>query len=70
MQTSTSDFEAVRTRGYIADVGGSETIDQLSGRLYDAIREQLSVNGKLAMLPVDETFWLPYVNAAALESWV
>lgn len=67
MQTSTSAFEAVRTRGYIADVGGSETIDQLSGRLYDAIREQLSVNGKLAMLPVDETFWLPYVDAAALE---
>ena len=67
LPTSNSSFEAIRARGYIADFGDSEALSQLSDRLYDTVREQLSVNGKLAMLPVDETFWLPYVNTVALE---
>lgn len=35
--------------------------------MYDAVREQLSVNGQLAMLPVEITFWLPYMNETAME---
>lgn len=67
LPTTSANFEAIRTRGYIADLSGSEALTQLGDRMYETVREQLSVDGKLAMLPVSSTFWVPYIKTAALE---
>ena len=65
IQATTSAFEAIRDRGYMADLTQSEAIAALAERMEPTLREDLSSNGALAALPVRAYFWQPYVNEAA-----
>lgn len=65
---TTAEFEAVRDRGYMADLTQSPALAALAERMYPNFREDLSSNGALAALPVNALFWQPRINEAALEA--
>lgn len=67
IQASSAEFEAIRDRGYMADLTQSEALTALAERMYPTLREDLSSNGALAALPVSAYFWQMYVNEAAWE---
>lgn len=67
ISASSKEYEAVHGRGYMADFSASESLNELAQQMPATLREQLSVDGKLAVLPVEHYFWLLYVDEIALE---
>lgn len=67
MSSDDASYESVYTRGYIADMMDSEKMRAAADRMYPAMRDALSIDGRLCALPVNCYFWLPYLNEGTLE---
>lgn len=61
-------FEAVRSRGYMMELDGSDTIAAFADTLYPSVREALSYNGKLVGIPVEAYCWSMGANEKALAA--
>ena len=60
-------FSAIYQRGYLADFTASEKLMQFASTIQPEFLEQLSVNGKFSVLPLNGYFYLPFVNRKAME---
>lgn len=60
-------FTALYQRGYLADFTGSQKLMELANSIQPEFLEQLSVNGKFSVLPVNGYFYIPYLNRTAME---
>lgn len=67
MDASSSSYEAVFDRGYVAELTDSEKLRSEAERIYPALREELSINGELCAIPVSCYFFMPFVRENALE---
>ena len=52
MSYESSEFEALRTRGYLADLGINATITEAVDRMYPFVQDALRKDGKIIALPV------------------
>lgn len=50
---SASEFEALRSRGYLADLSGNADIVKAVDRMYPYLQEALKTDGKLTAIPLD-----------------
>ena len=66
MNSSDPNYEAVRSRGYMAGMTQNETLAALAQRMDSGLLEQFSANGECSALPVQIYFWLPRINETAL----
>ena len=66
MHSTESDFEAVRSRGFIADLSGNDRLQALYAAMPPQMQEMLSVDGNFAILPVEYYIELPAVNEKVL----
>ena len=67
MSSSDPNYEAVRSRGYMAGMTQNETLATLAQRMDPGLLEQFSANGEFSALPVQIYFWLPRINETALS---
>ena len=67
LNASGTTFSAIYQRGYLADFTTSEKLMQFASTIQPEFLEQLSVNGKFSVLPLNGYFYLPFVNRKAME---
>ncbi len=67
LNASGTAFSAIYQRGYLADFTTSEKLMQFASTIQPEFLEQLSVNGKFSVLPLNGYFYLPFVNRKAME---
>ena len=66
MNSSDPNYEAVRSRGYMAGLMQNGTLAALAQRMDPGLLEQFSANGEFSALPMQFYFWLPRINETAL----
>lgn len=52
MEYQNSAFDAVRTRGFLTDLSGNEEIRAAADRMYPYVRNAITTDGKITMVPV------------------
>ena len=68
MYTDSEAYSALYDRGYLADFTDSEKLMAFSQTIDSTFLEQLSVNGRFSVLPVEAFIYeIPFLHTAALE---
>ncbi len=66
MTCETGIFSALKSRGYMAELGGSETLTAFVGGLYPFLQDLSMVDGELYAVPIDLYSWTFGYNRALL----
>lgn len=67
MDLTYSSYDALRERGFMAELDGSEALKMLTADMYPGVLEKLTRDGQLVAIPVNAYAWPIGVDEIALE---